>query len=414
MPRRPLKALSRGALSLPTWLMVTLTVWITSPGTTSDGGTIRHDRDDQEYLDLAADPAFSSVGKITLQVAGLGSIQGSGVLIRDNWLLTAAHVIDGTNFLGAGISNLQVRVAGSTMQAAEWIVHPQWEATRIPNISGDLVPDLFAGWDIGLVRLPSAVAGIAPARLPDSANVSELGAIATIVGFGTTGTGETGFDPQLPIVKRAGINVVDVVGAQQTAGSNPSFRFGHSRMLAVDFDNPTDPGDSTLGSATPLDLEYLTAPGDSGGGLFIDVDGITKLAGITSIGTALPEPVIDSDYGDRASYTRVSQFINWINNTILPGDFNGDGLVNTSDYAVWRAQNGRTGMGYAADGNLDGVVDQSDYEYWRARFGNASLDLGGATSSLPLPEPSAEHLLTLVTFGSITFVRGRSRSQFSL
>ena len=62
---------------------------------------------------------------------------------------------------------------------------------------------------------------------------------------------------------------------------------GKSRVLLSDFDNPNNASDSSWGSSTPLPLEYLIAGGDSGGGLFINVDGIDLLAGVHSFGWGL-------------------------------------------------------------------------------------------------------------------------------
>ena len=54
----------------------------------------------------------------------------------------------------------------------------------------------------------------------------------------------------------------------------------------------------------------------------------------------------------------------------LSGDFNGDSIVNSSDYLLWRKAAGRSVANYAsADANGDGLVDQADYQVWRSHFG---------------------------------------------
>ncbi|MGL4511611.1 MAG: hypothetical protein ACRCT8_00860 [Lacipirellulaceae bacterium] len=45
------------------------------------------------------------------------------------------------------------------------------------------------------------------------------------------------------------------------------------------------------------------------------------------------------------------------------GDYNGDGLVNQGDYAVWSSAYG--GAAGPADGNADGAVNAADYTVWR-------------------------------------------------
>ncbi|CAN0379685.1 unnamed protein product, partial [Ectocarpus sp. 4 AP-2014] len=48
-----------------------------------------------------------------------------------------------------------------------------------------------------------------------------------------------------------------------------------------------------------------------------------------------------------------------------PGDYNGDGLVDATDYDVWQSSYGETVVPYSgADGNGDGTVDAADYSVW--------------------------------------------------
>jgi hypothetical protein len=56
--------------------------------------------------------------------------------------------------------------------------------------------------------------------------------------------------------------------------------------------------------------------------------------------------------------------------TFLPGDYNGDAIVNAADYTVWR------------DG-LGGRFVQSDYDVWLANYGST------AAASTAVPEPAA-------------------------
>lgn len=75
----------------------------------------------------------------------------------------------------------------------------------------------------------------------------------------------------------------------------------------------------------------------------------------------------------------------------LPGDFNGDLVVDAADYTVWRAN-----FGLAEDdllsGNGDGgTIDQSDYDLWAANYGRTSVLEGAANSEVP--EPAALALL---------------------
>lgn len=71
----------------------------------------------------------------------------------------------------------------------------------------------------------------------------------------------------------------------------------------------------------------------------------------------------------------------------LPGDYDGDGLVNDDDYAVWLADYGST-ESLLADGNNDGVVDAADYTVWRDNYGASWRDFIYSVSTA-VPEPTA-------------------------
>ena len=87
-------------------------------------------------------------------------------------------------------------------------------------------------------------------------------------------------------------------------------------VLFYDFDKPAVPILSSMGSTAPVALEYLIGSGDSGGGLFIDVGGVTKLVGVHSFLASLPDPLDttgpNGDYGDLAGVVSVQSFGNWI------------------------------------------------------------------------------------------------------
>ena len=315
---------------------------------TSIAGTIRHDRSDQLYLNLAAESQYAAVGRFDWTIPG-GSGLASGTLINDQWVLTAAHVAD-----DATGTTLQFTVGGQTYQGVESIIDPNWTG------------DVSQAGDLALVRLNRPVASVTAARL--YTGTDELGQVATIVGFGQTGTGLTGAYLSAG-TKRAGNNLIgglgDVIGYSD-----------HSFL--ADFDYP-DP--NATGKAVALDLEYLAAPGDSGGGWFIDVGGQTYLAGVTSFGYAT-DGDLNFGYGDIMGATRIGDYMSWISSIVsipIPGDYNGDGTVNAADYVVWRE----------TDGTPQG------YNTWRASFGQASSSGSGAIANVAVPEPTAIVLLVM-------------------
>src|SRR5262249_2761306 len=52
-----------------------------------------------------------------------------------------------------------------------------------------------------------------------------------------------------------------------------------------------------------------------------------------------------------------------------PGDYNGNGYADASDYTVWRDTKG-SATDMRADGNGDHVIDQNDYNVWKSAFAN--------------------------------------------
>jgi len=82
----------------------------------------------------------------------------------------------------------------------------------------------------------------------------------------------------------------------------------------------------------------------------------------------------------------------------VPGDYNGNGIVDGADYVVWRKNNGLTGGATTAqgDGTGDGNVNAADYTYWRTRFGNTSGS-GSSLGGSAVPEPTSAGLLLMAT-----------------
>ena len=249
-------------------------------------GTIRHDVPDSAYRNLALDPDYAATGRL---LTNGGTVTGN--LIAPRWVLTAGHAVvadylDTTGFVLGGVE----------YDALEWVPHPDYRGGS------------RNAYDIGLLRLATPVTSVTPAER--YRGDSELGAVATIVGFGLTGTGLTGQQSGTLGTKRAGQNTLDVLGS--AVGYPDTY-------ILSDFDDPRSPAMSSWGSAVPLPLEYYSAGGDSGGGVYIDSDGSAQLAALVSFGLNGPIGTTGSangNYGDLDGFTRITPFNAWIDDNL--------------------------------------------------------------------------------------------------
>ncbi len=95
----------------------------------------------------------------------------------------------------------------------------------------------------------------------------------------------------------------------------------------------------------------------------------------------------------------------------LPGDYDGNGIVDNGDYERWKLAYG-SASDLAADGNDDGVVDAADYTVWRDHVGTAT---GGAAIAAARPVPAPATIVpepssaALAMFALLILASGRSR-----
>lgn len=194
--------------------------------------TRRTDVADSAYISYALND-FGYTGKIT------GPWLGSGTLISSNWVVTAKHVVNSTSTFTFTTAD------GTSRKIVQTVMHPTL--------------------DLALVRLESDITNVTPVKLFSYDFGNDYGVECVIAGAGMSGTGITGQINGTQGPCRAGQEYAMYHG--DTWGWN-------SNLIMTKFRSPDKGAQAMEGGA---------AQGDSGGGLFIKVNGEYCLAGEMSL-----------------------------------------------------------------------------------------------------------------------------------
>jgi len=187
-------------------------------------------------------------------------------------------------------------------------------------------------------------------------------------------------------------------------------RFGQIAVPATLSDTPPGANSSSLW-ATDIDGN-LVMIGRTGGTLEVapgDVRTISSLSMLTHHGDDDGRPRGLNDLGQLAFSANFSDGTNgiFVSNAVshLPGDFNGDHVVDTADYIVWRRA--LATQDPIGDGDRNGVVDERDRELWREFYGATLPNDAGMSAGANVPEPAA---ILLTSFMSTVLLARRRRS----
>jgi hypothetical protein len=208
---------------------------------------------------------------------------------------------------------------------------------------------------------------------------------------------------------------------------------------------------NTSAGAVPFVFYSITSPGNrlnGANGVWLSVEDVYDVSGngfidpngewveIAAVPSELAEGSIDLDGGSLAAFRSVSLGKVWSPTPIsdlsfdvressgavvtvtrqlaLDGDYFADGIVNQTDYAIWRQNLGSTTQ-LDADGNLNGVVDAADFVVWRnnlnATLAGFMLGSGGGSGLVvgsAVPEPGSI-AVALAAMGCLSLATFRSR-----
>jgi len=236
-------------------------------------GTIDPSIDDSKYIEYGK--KFPNVVQIIAMKDGSPHI-GSATIIKPNWAITSAHIVDGDN------SVILLIADEAASKGSKVIIHKSFN--REKTIA-----------DVALVKLEKDMIFDSYPELYSEQD--EIGLECSMSGYGKTGTFITGaitVDGQ----KRAGKNKISSISKVSVYDKSiKDFLTFTGDMLIC----------SSKKGKSSTNLDFLIAGGDSGGGLFID----GKLAGINCC-ILFDDESGDADYGDDNGFMRISHYRDWI------------------------------------------------------------------------------------------------------
>jgi hypothetical protein len=283
----------------------------------AQAGVFRHDVSRERYLELAKSSQFDCVGRIIDHENGKSV--GSCVFVGGKYAVSAAHIFitseskPSTSFHQGASVTVYERTNERLANVKSWSVHfgyDNYDIKRVTIFPNYLDSQTKGTCDLALVEFEEQVNNTIPAKICSDYN--ELHAEVVGVGYGASGSANKPSSVDLWFEKIAGENIIDTI-------QGPLYN-NKPTVLMFDLDSPQPSEKSNvMGSATPRELEYGVAGGDSGGGLFRKTQAGWELVGIITGHTLdIGKLLSIGYYGQISKSTRLSPFADWIKEHTYP------------------------------------------------------------------------------------------------
>ena len=249
-----------------------------------------------------------------------------GALVREDWVITAAHCVQGDSpsqvKVKIGLHNVNGTQGSITRSVNQIIIHPSYSSWSLNN-------------DYAILQLSQPITNFEPIQLVTDTSHDEEPVMATTMGWGATQSGGWGSN----ILLEVDVPIDDSCGNYSNSDIT-------NNMVCAGF--------NTGG--------YDSCQGDSGGPLIMtNSDGEYELIGIVSWGYGCAEPGYPGVYAK--VHSRLDWFFSYIGepeDDFILGDVNYDGVLNIQDVIMLVQIILYDGFGETTDFNQDGITNILD------------------------------------------------------